>query len=76
MTLSAADVRAVEFRSSFRGHDPDDVDAALDEIADLLARGVPLRRADLDALTFGPRLRGYHRGDVDAFIDRLRLQAR
>jgi DivIVA domain-containing protein len=76
MTLSAADVRAVTFRSKLRGYDPAAVDAALEEIAVALERGRPLARVDLDALEFGPRLRGYHPADVDAFIDRLRLQAR
>jgi DivIVA domain-containing protein len=65
----------VQFREKLRGYAPDEVDAALEEIASRLERGGRLVRADLRSLEFGHRWRGYHTDDVDAFIQQLLEQA-
>lgn len=72
----AGDVlRQAEFREKLRGYDPEEVDAALERLADRLDRGESIGRVDLDALEFRPaRFRGYHPDDVDALIERLRAE--
>jgi DivIVA domain-containing protein len=73
--LTGDDLRQVQFREKFRGYAADDVDAALDRLADALDRSGRLPRADIDDLEFGHTWRGYHPDDVDAFLERLRTEA-
>jgi DivIVA domain-containing protein len=71
--VTGDDLRNAVFREKLRGYAPDEVDDALELMAERLDRGGSLSRVELDGLEFrAARLRGYHPDDVDALIDRLK----
>ena len=62
--MTADELRAAMLREKFRGHDPNQVDAAIDRWTAAVERGEKLDVADLTGQTFRQKLRGYHPGDV------------
>jgi DivIVA domain-containing protein len=79
LAVNGDEIRNTQFREKLRGYAPDEVDEALERLAELLDAGGEIQAADLPdvpALHFGTKLRGYHRDDVDAFFQRLRAEVR
>jgi DivIVA domain-containing protein len=74
--VTGEEVRACEFRSAWRGYDPDTVDRLLEDVARELDRGEPVDARRFESLRLPLRFRGYDRTDVDAFVDRIRDTAR
>jgi DivIVA domain-containing protein len=64
-------IRSVLFAEELRGYDRDEVDAALEALAQQVDDGRPVTPADVADLSFSRRLRGYRRTEVDAFIRSL-----
>jgi DivIVA domain-containing protein len=74
--MTGDEIRTADFREKIRGYNPQDVDEALERLADRIDEAGSLRAADLDALRFRwARFRGYHPADVDALIERLKAEA-
>jgi DivIVA domain-containing protein len=69
-------IRSVLFTNEFRGYNVDEVDTALEALAQQVDDGRPVKQADVMGLSFSRRLRGYRRTEVDAFIRSLALPIR
>lgn len=69
--MTPEELRSAELRETFRGHDPDLVEAALTRWTAAIERGERLSLADLMGQRFRPRFRGYDPADVKALIERL-----
>ena len=71
-SVTAEEIRRVEFAESWRGYSPPAVDAVLDQVARQLDEGERLDSLGLARLQFPSQFRGYKRSQVDEVIERLR----
>lgn len=69
--MTAEELRSAELREKFRGHNPEEVEAALARWTTTIAAGGRLSLAELMAQTFTSKFRGYDPAEVKALIDRL-----
>jgi DivIVA domain-containing protein len=69
--MTPDELRSAELRERFRGHDPEQVEAALTRWADIIARGGRLSPAELLGQRFTPKFCGYDPAVVQALVERL-----